>query len=234
MNVCFKVIEKRPLDVICIYLLEERLRELSDFLKIMARNKRPYHVVSEEELNDLAESSHHQGIVMFAKKLLPIQVATYLKNDDKNSPKIILALDQIGNPHNVGAILRSAAHFGVDGILILGSSIADTSSAVKASSGGREFATIIESQDLVRDISALAKQGYSIVTTSSRAKDSYLDWKWKAKTVIILGEESYGLQDEVARLGHPIVIKGTGNVESLNVSVAGALLCQEFRRNFPL
>jgi TrmH RNA methyltransferase len=233
LNVCLKVFEKRPKDIVCAYLVEERLRECAGLAKFLAQNKRPYHVVTENELQDICESSHHQGICLFAKKIQPLPAAEFLKLNAQQKNCIVLALDQVGNPHNIGAIMRSAAHFAVNGLMMEKASGADSSAAVKASCGGRESLAVIESFSFKHDIELFRKNGFQIVTTSSHAKISHLNWSWPAKTLLILGEEGQGIHPDLFDVSQTVAILGSGAVESLNVSVAAALLCQEFRRKYP-
>ena len=146
----------------------------------------------------------------------------------KKESSLIIALENVANPHNIGAILRNAAHFGADAILVSDKKIAESASSIRTSEGGSEFVEIFETKDFKKSIALLAKNKFQIITTSSHAKNSLYDLKWEKKAVVVFGEEATGLSKELMQSGTMIKIPGTDNVESLNVSVASAVILSDY------
>jgi TrmH RNA methyltransferase len=134
----------------------------------------------------------------------------------------------------VGAIIRSAAHFGATGLIIPDAKTAHTAAAVRTSEGGAEYIDIYEALDFNKTISLLKKNGFQIVTTSSHAKKNLYELEWSKKVVIVFGEEAEGLTKEVLTLGETIKIPGTDNVESLNVSVAAGVILSDYYQKVKL
>ena len=134
----------------------------------------------------------------------------------------------MSNPHNIGAIVRSAAHFGVKGLLLPEAKLAHTAAAVRTSEGGSEYVEIFEAADFQKTLQMLKKNGFTLITTSSHAKKSLYELDWPSKSVLIFGEEGPGLSKETLALGEAIKIPGTDHVESLNVSVATAVILSDY------
>jgi len=90
---------------------KERLSEMGDVLKWCANNKKAYHVVSKEDLATISGSVHHEGVALLAKRR-PVVFEDDLYAKLKNERQPLIVLDEVLNPHNIGAILRIMAHFG--------------------------------------------------------------------------------------------------------------------------
>jgi TrmH RNA methyltransferase len=225
-NACGAVFKKRPEDIIQLFLTKEKLNKHSNITKYCAQHKKAYHLVLRDELDKMTKATHHEDICMLVKKKPSRTLAQYL-NTKKNS-SILLALENVSNPHNIGAIIRSAAHFGVDGIILTEGKSSDTASAIRTSEGGAEYVEVFEEKNFHKTLDLLAKNKYQIVTTSSHAKNSLYDLKWDKNIVIVFGEEAQGITKEIQGLGTTIKIPGTDYVESLNVSVATAIILSDY------
>ena len=138
---------------------------------------------------------------------------------------IVLVLDQITDPHNVGAILRTAAAFAVAAIVTTARHSPEATGVLaKSASGALELVPIISVQNLARGIAALRERGFSVVGLDSEADDELDALPLKAPLALVLGAEGKGLRqgtravcERLARLGLP------GAIKSLNVSNAAAL-----------
>jgi TrmH RNA methyltransferase len=225
-NACAAVFKKRPEDIIQLFLTKEQLNKHSNITKFCAQHKKAYHLVLRDELDKMTKATHHEDICMLVKKKPARTLAQFL-NTKKNS-SILLALENIGNPHNIGAIIRSAAHFGVDGIILTEGTSSDTPSAIRTSEGGAEYVEVFEEKNFHKTLALLSKNKFQIVTTSSHAKTSLYDVKWEKNIVIVFGEEAHGITKEIQGLGTVIKIPGTDFVESLNVSVATAVILSDY------
>lgn len=201
---CLALFKKRPEDIIQVFLTKEKLNTFSAIIKYCAQNKKAYHLVTRAELDLMTKATHHEDVCMLIKKDMPRTLEQYLSTKPSNS--LLIALENVSNPHNVGAILRSAAHFGACGLLIPDSKVARAASAVRTSEGGAEYIDIFEAADFNKAMVLLKKNGFQIITTSSHAKKSLYEMKWTNKAVIVFGEEGPGLSKETMALGETIKI----------------------------
>jgi 23S rRNA (guanosine2251-2'-O)-methyltransferase len=145
--------------------------------------------------------------------------------DELEPAGIALVLDQITDPHNVGAILRTAAAFGVRAVVTTSRHSPEATGVLaKSASGALEYVPIITVQNLARALAALRERGYLLVGLDSRGDTDLRDSGLRMPLALVLGAEGKGLRqltlascDEVARLDLP------GRIKSLNVSNAAAL-----------
>lgn len=222
--------KKRPEDLIRAYVTRDGVFEFKDLIRYCVDHKLAYHVVEREELDKLSKATHHEDILLVVKtKKLP------LVKDLLSSPgrSLILALEEVENPHNLGAIMRSAAHFGVTGILYEAKvPVALTSSAVRTAEGGAESVPAIHLANWSEVLDQAKLKGYKTFATSSHSGESLFKIKFPEKTILFLGAEGLGLSDKLSKKMDVLVsIPGTGEVESLNVSNATtAILTEWFRQ----
>ncbi len=230
-NACRAAFFNRFDDVIKAFFTAESAPRFGDAMRALASERKAYKVVDDAELERITGSQHHGGISLVVRKPPVLSVQGYLKGMADVERDCVLALENIGNPHNLGAIMRSAAHFGVKGIILPEPDMLFSGSAARVAEGGAEVLYPIFSPDFAQGLSAFRKAGYSLVTTSSHRGTDLYHSKLPNKVVIVFGEESSGVSKKVAAMGDlPINISGTGAVESLNVSVATALILGEWWR----
>lgn len=225
-NACLALFQKRPEDIISVFLTKEKLKKFSSITKYCAQNKKAYHLVERAELDKMTKATHHEDICMVIRKQVEKNLDSYLAT--KPAQSLLIVLENVSNPHNIGAILRSAAHFGAHALIVADKKTATAASAVRTSEGGAEFVEVFESNDFKKTITVLKKHGYQIVTTSSHADKNLYDLKWEKKAAILFGEEGPGLSKNALSLGETIKIPGTDKVESLNVSVAAAVILSDY------
>ncbi|OAT24481.1 tRNA/rRNA methyltransferase [Proteus myxofaciens] len=231
-NACQAMFKNRPDAIVRAWFLQETTPRFRDALKWMAANRKAYHVVEEEEMVKAARTDHHGGVCFLIKKRMGHDAQTYLK--DAPEADCVLALEDVGNPHNVGAIMRSCAHFGIRGVISPDSSVLESGAAVRTAEGGAEYIQGIDADNFAQTLEQFKKAGYTLVTTSSHKGSVPLaKAQLPAKMVLILGQEKEGLSEGTLNQGDmSIYIGGTGHVESLNVSVAsGVLLAEWWRQN---
>jgi 23S rRNA (guanosine2251-2'-O)-methyltransferase len=167
----------------------------------------------------LTPDAVHQGLLAEADPLPSPEV------EDLPASGIVLVLDQITDPHNVGAILRTAAAFAVAAIVTTARHSPEATGVLaKAASGALELVPIVTVQNLARGLGALKEGGFSVVGLDSEAADALSDLPLSAPLALVLGAEGKGLRqgtraacDRLARLDLP------GAIKSLNVSNAAAL-----------
>lgn len=221
---CRSLFEARPEAVIRVYLLPTLKKELSRLLEHCRKARLAYHLVEEEELRKVAGAAHHEGVCIIAKAKPERSL------DSLRRAHLIVALDGVGNPHNLGAIVRTSAHFGADALL-LGQDLQLTPSAIRVAEGGAEHVDVVHTADVAGALAKLAGAGFEILATTSHKAPSLFDAEVGDRVVVIVGNERAGVSSAVARTCTKAVrIPGTGKVESLNVSAATAVLLAEVTR----
>lgn len=193
----------------------------------------PTQIVSRAEIEALCpEGAVHQGIALQVAPL-PLKNIEEILSENKKQD-VLLILDQVTDPHNIGAILRSAAAFDASAVIIADSHAPqETSTLVKSSCGGIEIVPLIRVPNLARAMELIKKNGYWILGLDGKAKGTITQGKLPEKTAFVLGSEGSGLRrlteencDTLIKL--PISPK----MESLNVSNAAAIALYEYRRVF--
>ncbi len=171
----------------------------------------------------LPEDAVHQGIALEVRPLPEMALEDYLAI--AKGPKPLLLLDQVTDPHNVGAILRTAAAFGVGAIIVTKDHAAQESATMaKASSGGIEIVPIITVTNLSQSMETLKKHGYWCIGLDGEAKQTIAQAKLNNKTALVLGAEGKGLRRLTAERCDLLVrLPISSAMESLNVSNAAAV-----------
>ncbi|AXU93945.1 MAG TPA: tRNA/rRNA methyltransferase [Erwinia persicina] len=230
-NACQALFQSRPESIVRAWFIQSVTPRFREALKYMAANRKAYHTVDEAELQKASGTEHHGGVCFLIKKRVGMPVSQWLSTAGEKD--CVLALEDIGNPHNLGGIMRSCAHFGVQGLLVDDASMLESGAAVRTAEGGAEHVQAISGENFAAGLSAFRKAGYTIVTTSSHKGVPLSRAELPAKMVLVLGQERDGLSDSTFDQGDlSVSIGGTGKVESLNVSVAtGVLLAEWWRQN---
>jgi TrmH RNA methyltransferase len=233
LRACLAIFTHRPQDIVRVYVTEERRRDVSPLLRYCAEAHKGFQVVAAENLARVSGSLHHEGIAVLARACRRWTLADLL-GSPRRGP--LLYLDGVRNPHNLGGMLRTAAHFGVAGILGPRGGLPSLSpAAVRVAEGAAECVPVCDIERPVADMRLLKREGFAVVVTSSHRGRSAFEASagWGGRVVIVLGSEGEGVSPPIAALADEFVrIPGTGRVESLNVSVAcGILLAECWRRS---
>jgi len=226
---------KRQIETITILesARPDRLKHLLD----LAREKGvPVHRVPRIDLDRTLGEVRHQGVLARiaaaryadADALLD-QLETRIATPD---PPLVLGLDGIEDPRNVGSILRTAECAGVHGVFMAERrAVGLTSVVAKVAAGALEYVPVARVTNLVRLIDELKERNIWVVGADAAAKQSYDEWDWKLPAAIFLGNEGHGLHRLVREHCDTLVrIPVAGKLESLNVSVAAGVLLYEARR----
>lgn len=179
----------------------------------------------------LPPGSVHQGIAVECEPLAQPSLSDWL---DLGIPKVVLLLDQVSDPHNVGAILRSAAAFNVGCVVATDRNAPGESGVMaKSASGALELIPLISVVNLVAAIETLKKAGYWIAGMDGAAKETIGQAKLDNKTALVLGAEGSGLRRLTAEHCDFLVkLPMAPGMESLNVSNAAAVALYDlYRRN---
>lgn len=181
-----------------------------------------YESVTRADLESLLpKGAVHQGIAAFVSTLPEFYVED-LPDKDKS---IVVLLDQVTDPHNVGAILRSAAAFDADAVLITERNAPEATGVLaKSASGSLELVPLITVSNLARTMKELKDRGYWCVGMDGSADKTLKEADLPQKVVLVMGSEGYGLRRLTAENCDFIVkLPISKRVESLNVSNAAAI-----------
>lgn len=241
IHACLALWERRPNDILRVFLDESNVKTFGPLLKWCAAQRKPYRILPPSELNKVSDSVHHEGICIVANELPLLSFSRLLSHLAQKGSTVgknrmcLLYLDGVQNPHNIGSILRTCAHFGVFYVLgEEGKLPALSSSACRIAKGGAEVVRLVSVQKPKAALQALQSKGFSLVSTSSHSKTPLYGFSFPAKTILAMGSESEGVGASLLSLAkNQIQIPGTGLVESLNVSVATSLCLGEYSRQHP-
>jgi 23S rRNA (guanosine2251-2'-O)-methyltransferase len=181
-----------------------------------------------EELERLCGSPDHQGVVAAADPY------PYAKPNDllSSDQALVVALDQIKDPHNLGAVCRAAEVAGVSGVVIPRRRAASITPAVcKASAGAVEHLPVARVGNLADWLERAKASGAWIYGAAAYADKRYTDLDWRGRAVLVMGSEDRGLRPRVADTCDQLIsIPVSGQVASLNASVAAAVILFEAAR----
>lgn len=195
--------------------------------------------VNKEDLNKIAPEKEHRGAILDlgssskagARGLKSITTKDFLDSLKDNESATVLVLDGITDPHNLGAILRSADQFGVSMVIIPQRRSASMNETVlRISSGAARYVPICKAVNLSREIDLLKDNGFWIYGADMNGSSSY-NTSFEKRTVIVMGNEGAGISRIIReKCDHIISIPMVGHIDSLNVSVATGILLYEIKR----
>ena len=231
LNACLAAFRHRPEALRKVWLLESRIPALKAVLAWCVQHRLGYTIVEADDLERLSGSAHHEGVV-FGMLPAPEPTLSAWLRDLHAGPCIALWLDGVGNPHNFGAIARSAAHFGASALLLpKASALGWSGAAARVAEGGAEALPLVRLGRSDNAIAQLASAGFVLAATDVRQGRSLHAAKLPERLVLVLGAEQGGVDPALAQACElKLIIPGSGAVESLNVAAAAAVLLSEWRR----
>ena len=188
--------------------------------------------VSKEKLNDISVTKKHQGVIAYAAAYDYVDVKDIISTAvDKGESPFVIILDGIEDPHNLGAILRTANIAGVHGIIIpKRRAVGLTSTVAKTSAGAIEHTKVARVTNVARTIDELKKEGFWIACADMDGELMY-NVDLKGSLAIVIGNEGEGVSRNVKEKCDFIVkIPMKGEITSLNASVAAGILTYEALR----
>ena len=204
-------------------------------LSLIKNNKVAVSTGSPNEMEKMSNGGVHQGIAAELKPYQTVSLEEIIIKAKKKDKKIIVMLDGIEDPHNLGAILRSADVFEASGIVLpKHNSVSLNATVAKTSAGAINYVPVAIVNNLNQAIKTLKDEGYWIVATDGSATISYSSIKYDFPVVVVIGSEGKGVSSLVLKNSDYIVkIPQFGHVNSLNASVAaGILLAEVHKSNF--
>lgn len=181
----------------------------------------------------LGATTVHQGIALLVRPLPDVGVEDIIRLVEDRKSAVIVVLDQVTDPHNVGAVLRTAAAFGAVALLVQDRHTPDESGVLaKAASGALERVTVARVSNLVRALDTLRASGFWVAGLAADGTSTLASAKLSGKVVLTLGSEGEGLR-RLTREHCDLIVRlpmAPGGMESLNVSVAAAIALYEVSR----
>jgi len=231
LRACQSLFARRPDDIVRVYLTAVRRSDFAALLAWCARARRGFQIVEQANLERLTGSVHHEGVAIVARaarrwRFADLQAA--IAGGTVTGP--LIHLDGVHNPHNVGSILRSAAHFGAGAVTGRQGDLPGISpAAARVAQGAADAVPLCDFDDPAGDLGRLKQAGWVLVGTSSRHGDPYRARPLPPRAVLVFGSEGSGMSPDLERaVDRCVRIPGTGVVESLNVAVACGILLAEW------
>ena len=178
-------------------------------------------------------TENSQGVVALVSEFdYYVDFIEFLEKVLRKDKSIVVILDQIQDPRNFGAIIRSAECFGVDGIVIQDrNNVKVTETVVKSSTGAIEHVDIIKVTNIADTIDKFKKYGYTVYGAEANGEKYYYEEDYPDKVCLVLGSEGNGMRKKVREHCDKIVkIYLKGQINSLNVSVAGGIILSEMAK----
>jgi 23S rRNA (guanosine2251-2'-O)-methyltransferase len=184
-------------------------------------------------LGGVSDDDKHQGVVALMSRR-PLLTEGDLDRLGGGDPKVVLALDQLSDPQNLGTILRSAAFFGVDAVLVLKNRSAEVTPLVaRVAVGGAELVDTYRVTNLARSLDTLKQLGFWIYGLDERGPAMLAQTDFDPRTVLVVGAEGEGLRQRTRQFCDALVRipGGRPGLESLNAGVATAVALSELFRD---
>jgi 23S rRNA (guanosine2251-2'-O)-methyltransferase len=206
---------------------EPRLREILD---LAAERGIPVEESARRRLDDIAHTEHHQGIAGYFHSRAPQSLGDLLEG--AHHPALLLVLDGIQDPQNLGALARTADAVGADGLVIpRHRAAAVTPAAAKASAGATEHVPVVSVTNLAQALERIGDSGIWRVGLAADGSMRYDQFDYTSPVAIVVGAEGEGLRPLTRRHCDAVVsLPMVGRVASLNAAVAGAVLMYEAAR----
>ena len=201
-------------------------------LNLIKENKLNMVAISPSEMDKMCNGVH-QGIAAELKPYQTVSLEEIIIKAKKKEKKIIVMLDGIEDPHNLGAIMRSADVFEASGIILpKHNSVTLNATVAKTSAGAINYVPVAVVNNLNQAIKELKEEGFWIVSTDGSATISYSSIKYDFPVVVVIGSEGKGVSSLVLKNSDYIVkIPQFGHVNSLNASVAAGILLAEVHKS---
>lgn len=215
-----------------LFYLNERAGDAEAFCQELARRHKPFRRVGVDELARVAGTAMHGGIVALARPRPVLTFDVELAEGWRKAVPVVMALDGVGNPHNLGAIVRTAAFFGLDRLVVSDhpAQAGPSDAAHRVAEGGLEFVQVYRAANLPHVLKRL-KPTFRIVGTALGTGRPVEAIKVDRPVLLVLGNEETGLEPAtVAACDDIVTLPGSGWVQSLNVAATAAILIHYFAR----
>lgn len=226
----FSQIQERPDEIQEIYIQENlRDKKVLDAVNRLKRVK--VNRVSRAVLDKLSDKGVHQGIVARVKDIDLVSLENLIELAKKQEHPLLVALDELQDPHNLGAILRTCDAAGVSGVLMTKHNSATlTSAAIKASTGAAYTVPMAVVANMAQALEKCKEAGFWIAGTAFEGAKDYREGMVDVPLVLVIGNEGKGISRNVLKhCDYKVKLPMKGTVQSLNASVATAILLYDIQ-----
>ena len=223
---------ERPIDRVVIAKGRQDTR-IEEIVQLARKRSIPVRFADRGQLDRLANSKDHQGVVAVAAARAAAALDDILASANQARAGLVILLDGVEDPHNLGAIVRTALAAGAHGVVIPERRAAGlTDTVARSSAGALAHLPVAKVTNLARAMEALKQAGYWLVGFDERADKTYTEVDYTSPVGIVLGSEGQGLHELTRkRCDFVVSLPTTGPVKSLNVSVAaGVVLFEAIRQ----
>ena len=165
----------------------------------------------------------HQGYVAEVEKLEQINLKEFIKNKNNIT---FACLDGVTDPRNIGSVIRSAASFNIDGVIVKERLFPENSKSMyKASSGSIEYTNIFKVANINSTLKFLREKNFWIYGFSSEGDEDFTKHDWKGNNVLLFGSEGHGLKEKTSKyIDYPVKIRINEKIESLNIANSASVV----------
>ena len=231
-NVVRNLLKHSP-DVICLYI--QAGRNDDEIEKMAIRENVPVKHVARVQLDRMADANH-QGYIAEIKDYRTYEIDEIIESIPEGKMPLLVALDSIQDPHNLGAVLRTMECVGGDGVIIeKNRSVSLNGTVAKVSVGAIDTVKVAQVTNLAQTLRSLKKKGYWVVGTDMEDAVDYRSVDYKMPVVLVIGSEGSGMRKLIAeQCDYKVVLPMQGQIGSLNASVAcGVMLYEIYSQRFP-
>lgn len=208
-----------------------------ELLKLIKAQNIPIKVMDKRAMDSYVQSSHHQGLAAKIEDYATYSVDEIVNAIPSGKAPLIVLIDGLEDPNNLGAILRSCDAMQVDGVIIgKHRSVGLTPTVAKVSTGAINHVKVAIVTNLVQSVNSLKKQGYWIIGSDANNAKDYREGPYDMPVVLVVGSEGFGISKLLQKqCDFCVSLPMLGHVNSLNASVAcSILLYQIHQHRFPI
>jgi 23S rRNA (guanosine2251-2'-O)-methyltransferase len=230
-----ELLESHPKVVQRLYIKQTLEKHTLDGFRELATSvKVPISIVGEKDIKRYVGEVNDQGVVALVTSFPYTPFEDFIENVDVDTNPAIVIMDSLEDPHNVGAIIRTAAGLGAAAVIVPTSrQVSVTQTVFKVSAGAVNHIPIVQAGSLTKVINQLKKKGFWIgsLAKSDKKEDNLLSHSFTSPTALIVGNEGKGVRASVIGDSDFVVsVPISENVESYNASVSLAIVLYEWRR----
>ena len=220
---------KNPLrNVLKVFLTEDSKKKINrsnSDLNLLKNIKIFYKTKKELDRLCAKDQISHQGLIAEIEHLEELKIKDYLNSTDKKNISIVL-LEDVTDPRNIGSIIRSAASFNIDGLIIKERTFPKESKLLyKSASGCMEHLNIFEVSNVSAILKYLKTKNFWICGFDNTGKEDFINHDWNGNNVLLFGSEGYGLKYQTSKNADFLLkIDINKNIESLNISNSAAVV----------
>ena len=205
----------------------------SEIAKLIEKNRIIVKKIQADELSALSGSASHQSVAVVLKERRYASIHEIIQESEYKPNSLLVMLDGVTDPHNLGAVMRAAECFGADGVIWSKNRAASITPVVsKSAAGATELLPLVPVSNLADTLRKLKDAGYWVVASALTDKASPLDeFDPPQKVVLVLGSEGKGISQLVLKLSDFVIqVPMEGAIASLNVSQAASVFLYELRK----